>query len=129
MAERPSKTTAPKTSKQKKKKKISGKKWFYGLFFTAVIAIVCGLIGYLLIVLNGERVLTENANKLTMGEASIIYDVNGNEISRLSDPNENREIAEFSEIPKQLLDAIVATEDQRFYEHSGIDFLLSDVLL
>ncbi|MGO4184958.1 PBP1A family penicillin-binding protein [Paenibacillus sp. TAF43_2] len=122
MAERPSKTTAPKTSKQKKKKKISGKKWFYGLFFTAIIAIVCGLIGYLLIVLNGERVLTENANKLTMGEASIIYDVNGNEISRLSDPNENREIAEFSEIPKQLLDAIVATEDQRFYEHSGIDF-------
>ncbi|WP_169081613.1 transglycosylase domain-containing protein [Paenibacillus sp. PL91] len=119
MAERPRRQTAPK---QKKKKKISGKKWFYGLFFTAVIAIVCGIIGYLLIVLNGERVLTENANKLDLGEASIIYDAKGEEIARLSDPNENRELAEFSEIPKQLLNAIVATEDQRFYEHSGIDF-------
>ncbi|WP_053376253.1 penicillin-binding protein 1A [Paenibacillus sp. FJAT-27812] len=119
MAERPRSKTAPK---QKKKKRISGKKWFYGLFFTAVIAIICGIIGYLLIVLNGERVLTENANKLVFGEASIIYDAKGEEIARLSDPNENREIAEFSEMPKQLLNAIVATEDQRFYEHSGIDF-------
>lgn len=119
MAERPRSKTAPK---QKRKKKISGRKWFYGLFFTAVIAIICGIIGYLLIILNGERVLTENANKLNLGEASIIYDANENEISRLYDPNENREIAEFSEIPEQLLNAIVATEDQRFYEHSGIDF-------
>jgi penicillin-binding protein 2A len=119
MAERPRSKTAPKP---KKKKKISGRKWFYGLFFTAVIAIVCGIIGYLLIILNGERVLTENANKLVFGEASIIYDVNEVEIARLSDPDENRELAEFSEIPEQLLNAIVATEDQRFYEHSGIDF-------
>lgn len=92
------------------------------MFFTGVIAIVCGIIGYLLIILNGERVLTENANKLILGEASIIYDVNENEIARLYDPDENREIAEYSEMPQQLLDAIVATEDQRFYEHSGIDF-------
>lgn len=119
MAERPRTKTAPKP---KRKKRVSGRKWFYGLFFTAVIAIVCGVIGYLLIILNGERVLTENANKLVFGEASIIYDANDKEIARLSDPNENREIAEFSEIPKQLLNAIVATEDQRFYEHSGIDF-------
>ncbi|CAM4430942.1 penicillin-binding protein 2A [Paenibacillus endophyticus] len=119
MAERPNRKTVPK---QKKKKRISGRKWFYGLFFTAVIAIVCGIIGYLLIILNGERLLTENANKLVFGESSIIYDANNIEIARLSDPNENREIADFSEIPKQMFDAIIATEDQRFREHSGIDF-------
>ncbi|WP_138751057.1 penicillin-binding protein 1A [Paenibacillus sinopodophylli] len=119
MAERPNRKSTPK---QKKRKKISGRKWFYGLFFTAVIAIVCGIVGYLLIILNGERVLTENANKLVFGESSIIYDANNNEIARLSDPNEVREIAEFSEIPKSLLDAMIATEDQRFREHSGIDF-------
>ncbi|MGO4544838.1 PBP1A family penicillin-binding protein [Paenibacillus sp. 2TAB23] len=119
MAERPNRKTVPK---QKKKKRISGRKWFYGLFFTAVIAIVCGIIGYLLIILNGERLLTENANKLVFGESSIIYDSNNIEIARLSDPNENREIADFSEIPKQMFDAIIATEDQRFREHSGIDF-------
>ncbi|MUT67312.1 PBP1A family penicillin-binding protein [Paenibacillus sp. NEAU-GSW1] len=98
------------------------RKWFFGLFFTAVIAIVCGIIGYLLIILNGERILTEKADMLVLGEASIIYDVNGNEVSKLYNANENRENVEYDEIPKLMLDAIVATEDQRFYEHSGIDF-------
>ncbi|MBD2869841.1 transglycosylase domain-containing protein [Paenibacillus arenilitoris] len=118
MADRPRSKTAAK----QKKKKASGRKWFYGLFFTAVIAIVCGIIGYLLIILNGERILAENGSKLDFGEASIIFDADGNEISRLYNAEENREVAEFSEIPEQLLNAIVATEDQRFYEHSGIDF-------
>lgn len=120
MAERPRSKTAPK--QQKKKKKISGRKWFYGLFFTAAIAIVCGIIGYLLIILNGERILAENGSKLNLGEASIIYDADKKEIGRLSALHDNREMAEYSEIPEQLRNAIVATEDQRFYEHAGIDF-------
>lgn len=101
---------------------MSGKAWFYGMFFTIVIAIVCGIIGYLLIILNGERLLEEHGSKLEFGEASIIYDVNGNEISRLYDILDHREVADFSEIPQFMKDAIVATEDQRFYEHSGLDF-------
>ncbi|MFF2887477.1 PBP1A family penicillin-binding protein [Paenibacillus sp. NPDC057967] len=126
MAEQPRRrttttTTKPKT-KTKKKRRMSGKAWFYGLFFTAVIAIVCGIIGYLLIVLNGERLLEEHGSKLEFGEASIIYDVNGNEISRLYDVLDHREVAEFSEIPDFMKNAIVATEDQRFREHSGLDF-------
>ncbi|CAM4285900.1 PBP1A family penicillin-binding protein [Paenibacillus alkaliterrae] len=119
MAERPRSKSA---SKQKKKKRMSGRTWFYGLFFTAAIAIVCGIIGYLLIILNGERILTENGSKLNFGEASIIYDANEQEIARIKIGTDNREIAEYSEIPEQLLNAIVATEDQRFYEHAGIDF-------
>ena len=35
---------------------------------------------------------------------------------------ENRTPAEFSELPKHLIDALIATEDERFYSHSGIDF-------
>lgn len=123
MAERPSNKTATKTkTKTKKKKRISGRKWFYGIFFTAVIAIVCGIIGYLFIILNGERLLEEHGGKLDLGETSIIYDANEVEISRLYNLHDNRELAEFKDIPKSMLDAIVATEDQRFYEHSGIDF-------
>lgn len=124
MAERPSNKTVPKKTATKKKgrKRISGKKWFYGFFFTAVIAIICGIIGYLFIILNGERILTEKGDKLDFGETSIIYDVNQNEIARLSAEGNNRETAEFSEIPELMTEAIVATEDQRFYTHSGIDF-------
>ena len=35
---------------------------------------------------------------------------------------QNRTIADFDEINKNLTDALVATEDRRFYEHSGIDW-------
>ncbi len=34
---------------------------------------------------------------------------------------ENRTPVSFHELPKNLIDALVATEDERFYEHSGID--------
>lgn len=36
--------------------------------------------------------------------------------------DENRDPVPLSKIPKRLQDAIVAIEDSRFYEHSGIDF-------
>ncbi|MDQ6418110.1 PBP1A family penicillin-binding protein [Paenibacillus sp. LHD-117] len=109
-------------SKGKKRKRLSGRAWFYGIFFTVVIGIVCGIIGYLLIILNGERLLEEHGSKLEFGEASIIYDAKGEEISRLYDVMDHREVAEFAEIPEFMRDAIVATEDQRFYEHAGLDF-------
>lgn len=35
---------------------------------------------------------------------------------------ENRSPARYDEIPKHLINALVATEDVRFFEHSGIDF-------
>ena len=35
---------------------------------------------------------------------------------------ENRTPIEYDQIPKNLIDALIATEDERFYSHSGIDF-------
>jgi len=35
--------------------------------------------------------------------------------------NENRTAIKYSDLPKHLVDALVATEDERFYDHSGID--------
>ncbi|RZK08810.1 MAG: penicillin-binding protein [Flavobacterium sp.] len=35
--------------------------------------------------------------------------------------NENRSSITYEELPKHLVDALVATEDERFYDHSGID--------
>jgi penicillin-binding protein 1A len=35
--------------------------------------------------------------------------------------NENRTSIKYKDLPKHLVDALVATEDERFYEHSGID--------
>jgi len=35
---------------------------------------------------------------------------------------ENRTPIEFTDLPKHLVDALISTEDERFYSHSGIDF-------
>jgi len=36
--------------------------------------------------------------------------------------NENRTPIKYEQLPQNLVDALVATEDERYYEHSGIDF-------
>ncbi|NJK86166.1 MAG: hypothetical protein HC906_09535 [Bacteroidales bacterium] len=36
--------------------------------------------------------------------------------------NLNRTYVEYDDLPKHLIDALIATEDYRFYHHSGIDF-------
>lgn len=51
---------------------------------------------------------------------SIIYDCNGNEIDMLHSV-ENREYVKLSDIPDNLKNAVVAIEDERFYEHNGVD--------
>ena len=53
-------------------------------------------------------------------QASVIYDHDGKVVAEYG-TNENVEWAESSEIPQQLKDAFIAIEDQRFYEHNGID--------
>ncbi|GGF89715.1 PBP1A family penicillin-binding protein [Paenibacillus abyssi] len=107
--------------KKPKKRKFGARRALTWMFFTAALAVVCGIIGYLLIILNGERLLAENQGKLVSAESSIIYDVNGNDVSRLYE--ENRESVDFSQIPDMMKQAFVAVEDRRFYEHSGLDFI------
>ncbi len=52
---------------------------------------------------------------------TFVYDANGNQITHLDAINENRMYAKDSEMPKYLKDAFVAIEDERFYDHPGID--------
>ena len=54
--------------------------------------------------------------------ATRIYDRNGNLTDTLVQEGSNRENVTYNEIPKQLINAFVAIEDERFWEHSGIDF-------
>ncbi|AXF57450.1 transglycosylase domain-containing protein [Salicibibacter kimchii] len=61
-----------------------------------------------------------NAEELTFSEGSTIYDMNDNELGRLQG-SENRTYREIDEMPEHLMNAFIAVEDYRFYEHSGID--------
>ncbi len=51
---------------------------------------------------------------------SFVYDDEGNEIASFA-PADNREYAPLSQIPLHLQRAVIAIEDERFYEHNGID--------
>ncbi|MCL2350298.1 MAG: penicillin-binding protein, partial [Defluviitaleaceae bacterium] len=51
---------------------------------------------------------------------TVILDRFGNEIATL-DAGVNRIFAEWDDIPQYLKDAIVAIEDERFFEHNGVD--------
>ncbi len=55
------------------------------------------------------------------GQASIVYDNAGNEIDRFIGSNANRTIVTWEQVPKYLGQAFVALEDERFYQHNGID--------
>ena len=56
------------------------------------------------------------------GEATIVYDCEGNEIDQYVSINSNRiQINNWDLIPEDLGNAFVAIEDERFYQHNGID--------
>ena len=59
------------------------------------------------------------AQELYTKEPTIIYDVNGDEITRIG--NENVELVTYSDLPQVLVDALIATEDSRFFQHNGFD--------
>ncbi|AIQ69238.1 transglycosylase domain-containing protein [Paenibacillus graminis] len=105
--------------KSKKKKFLTKKRVLWTLFFTTALAIFCALGGYLFIMLNGEKLLDENIDKLTVNETTKIYDRNAKLIGELA--LEKSEPVEYDDIPKLLVNAFVATEDKRFFEHSGVD--------
>jgi len=56
----------------------------------------------------------------TMESASVIYDRNGVEMGKIF--IQNRLPIHFSEIPKNMVFAIVTEEDNRFFEHDGVDY-------
>jgi penicillin-binding protein 1A len=58
-------------------------------------------------------------NKLFYKEASVLYASNGSEITRMG--NELRDKVTYEEMPQVFVDAIVATEDSRYFEHNGFD--------
>ncbi|GAA4395240.1 transglycosylase domain-containing protein [Nibrella viscosa] len=69
--------------------------------------------------LTGEMPSVEDLRNPKLNQASEIYTLDGVEIGKFF--TENRTPIEFKDIPKHVKDALIATEDIRFYKHSGID--------
>lgn len=112
------------TSKSKMKKKRLGVRIFKGVLLTLLLLMVAGCVGggiFLKKVIDSSPDVTPEDVKPT-GYTSVVYaSDNKTETQRLTSAGSNRVYKTIDEIPKDLQHAFVAIEDERFYEHNGID--------
>ena len=105
---------------KKNKKNKSNRRILYKLtvfFFCVLILAAIFFFGFsLYIYLDAPEFKTE---LLYRKESSNIYDSKGTLIATIG--NEKRTLVEYDDLPQVLLDAIIATEDSRFFEHKGFD--------
>ena len=108
---------AVKTGKRRKKKALLMRRWVHVVF---LVMLVAGFVGWLCLKAY-LRPFYEKAETYDMSlvakltQSTILYDRHRAEIGRLAD--ENRVIIPYSEMPEHLIDALIATEDQRFWKH------------
>lgn len=97
--------------------------WFSVLLALMILLAVGGFAGFMFLV----QPLREKAETFdlklmrNLESASIIYDRNGGEMSRIY--MQNRTPVSISEVPTSLIDALTAQEDSRFFQHKGVDFI------
>jgi penicillin-binding protein 1B len=69
-----------------------------------------------------SQVIDQRLNGHVFENTAKIYDGSGNLITNLSgEGRSKRRLVEFKEIPKVLIDAVTAGEDQKFFVHHGLD--------
>jgi len=101
------------------------RKWFIAFLWTLLAVIVIGTavcfwaisegkIGYMPPIKDLQNPINRYATQ--------VYSADGKLMGTWSMSRENRVMVNFSDLSPSLVQALVATEDIRFYEHSGIDF-------
>lgn len=107
-----------------KKHKVSYKKhvWIlWGLFLLSITGVFI-LFGGAAFGLYGPMPDLQQLENPRTNLASQIISSDGNILGKYYF-DENRTPIGFDEIPVNMIEALIATEDERFYEHSGIDWL------
>ncbi len=92
--------------------------WFWGLFAAGVLLVVLLFLMASWGVFGPMPTFEELENPET-NLATSIYSSDGEVLGKYY--NENRTPVKYEDLPQHLVDALVATEDERYYRHSGID--------
>ena len=92
---------------------------FISLLTLCVIVLFGGIGAFKGVIDNAPDV--DEIDIMPLGYASFLYDGDGNQIRKLAAPDSNRLPVSIDEIPLDLQHAVIAIEDERFYEHNGID--------
>jgi len=106
-------------NKEGKKKKKKRRLWkiLLTLFIIGCTLCIFAVFAFCLYIVTTTGEFDPNA--LANQDRTIIYDIEGNEIATLG--MENRETINYDKLPEVLIDAIIATEDSRFFQHNGVD--------
>lgn len=105
-----------KNNKEKKPKRKLWKKLLSLFIFLCALG-VFAVFGFFLYIVYTTGEFDPNA--LANQDQTIIYDSKDNIIAKLG--IEKRESIKYENLPQVLIDAIIATEDSRFFEHNGVD--------
>ncbi|MGC6480574.1 MAG: penicillin-binding protein 1A [Flavobacteriaceae bacterium] len=112
--------------KQQSKKKSPWKEFalplkiFWGLFLLGTLT-VSGIFAAAALGLMGPMPAFEQLENPNTNLATEVLSVDGKILGKYYF-NDNRTPITFEELPQNLVDALVATEDERFYSHPGIDW-------
>ena len=95
-------------------------RWFWGLFGVGILSIVLifvfiwiGWIGYLPPIDELQNPINKYATEIYSSDLQVL--------GQFSKSKNNRVKTEYNQISENVINALVATEDVRFYDHSGID--------
>ena len=110
-----------KTTKKSKKKSTRKSSWKWTLFkFALIMALIVFLLlgGYILYCYLTMPDIQKAVSR-TRQPSTVIMAENGNDIAKFG--NVYAEVIYPDKLPKNLTNAIIATEDRRFYKHNGFD--------
>lgn len=94
-------------------------KWFWITIFSGILSIIL-LFLFASWGLFGALPTFEELENPEHNLATEVISIDGKTLGKYF--NENRTPVQYKDLPQNLINALVATEDERFYEHSGIDF-------
>ena len=109
---------APGASPADPREPSRGRRWLRGGLWTVFVLGVLALVG-----LGVAYAMTDvpEPNEIATAQASIVYYADGKtEMARLSDAEGNRESVPLSQVPDHMQKAMLAGEDQDFYQNNGI---------
>ncbi|MCP4524131.1 MAG: transglycosylase domain-containing protein, partial [Candidatus Gracilibacteria bacterium] len=108
---------------QKKIKNGKGSKVLKVILYLFIFFVISGLVSSLILYKKYlvDLPSVEEMEKLEFAEASTIYDKNGIELYKIF--TEKRTYVNYQQINKNMINALVAGEDQRFWNNPGVDFI------
>ena len=105
-----------KKGKTKKNKTKLSKKILLGFLIFFLICIILGIAFFIFIAVTAGKF---DPDKLYSKEASTLLDNEGNVFAKLG--TQMRQKIKYEDMSEELVNAIIATEDSRFFEHNGFD--------